>query len=185
MAICERKIVALQKQLKSISRLQIERIIQQKCAELKLVYGKDKNKVKNLHDLKLLYKSDSSVENCITMWNIMIGQFETGVEVLKGVEQSILEQKKWKYSITESDKKLRSGFVEKILLQQRRQKIRLLNNVARISHGRTFMLSRPSDIIHENNKFIKRKKGICDPSYMIGSPVSKKLFLELDLKHKK
>ena len=39
------------------------------------------------------------------------------------------------------------GFIEKLLLQQRRQKIRLLNNVARNTHGRVIKLSRPKNII--------------------------------------
>ena len=103
-----------------------------------------------MHDVNLWYTLAGTVENYWQMWDIMFGQFETkDVQPFKDFERQYLEAKKWKYSKLQSDMHLRSGFVEKLVLQQKRVKLKNLNAAGGKSHGVTIIKSRPSELINE------------------------------------
>ena len=99
----------------------------------------------------------------------MIGQFEQeDRRLFKEYEIKYLDTKKWKYSNTESDTVLCGGFIKKLMMQARREKLKLFNNVGERTHGYVLSMSRLSEIINENNRCKKRRKrGYCDTEYMI------------------
>ena len=107
------------------------------------------------------------------MWNIFIGQFELKKPCpFKKFELDYLEHCKWKYSILESDQSMLSGFIEKIIKQQKRETSKIINNAGRKNHGKTITTRRPSSMITEENKYDKRVKGVCDLAYMVKYVVS-------------
>ena len=109
----------------------------------------------------------------VKVWEVVIGQFEIndGCSLFKEFEIEYLQKKGWKYGDSESDRSMKSGFIEKFLHQQKRERLRLLNVAAKKTHKMTLCVSRPGDMITEENKFIKRKRGYCDLSYMIKNAV--------------
>ncbi len=173
LSVAEQKMYSIKKQVRAICKMQLDSWIQMKCKELKLCFPGDNRRVKNMRDLKLLFKNDGSDENCVMMWNIFIGQFELKKPCpFKTFEQDYLEHCKWKYSNLESDQSLLSGFIEKIIKQQKREKIKILNNAGRKTHGKTITTRRPSCMITEENKYDKRVKGVCNLEYMVKYVVS-------------
>ena len=66
----------------------------------------------------------------------MIGQFEMeDRKLIKDYEIKYLEKNKWQYTNSESDSALRGGFIEKLLMQARREKLKLFNNAGEHTHG--------------------------------------------------
>ena len=121
-----------------------------------------------------MIKQDGSLGSCYNIWDIFIGQFESNnKKPFKKFEQKYMRLKKWKYSTLQSDLVLRSGFVEKLASQQRREKLKIINLTAKNARGTTFGISRPSDMIDDATRYKKRKKGICVPEYMIKRTVRK------------
>ncbi len=174
LAIAERKMREIKKELRSDAKMQIEYWLQIKSTELNLCIGSGANKqnVKNLDDLRLLYMQDPSVEIMVKIWVVCIGQFE-GINkcLFKEFEKGYLAAHEWKYSDLESDRNMKSGFIEKFLYQQKRERLRLLNCGAKQTHKMTLCKSRPGEMITEKNKFKKRERGYCDLSFMIKNVV--------------
>ncbi len=168
LSVAEQKMFSVKKQLQAICKMQMDFWIQNQCKNLKLCFPGDSRRVKNMNDLKLLFKNDGSTENCVTMWNIFLGQFEVMETCpFKKFEEDYLKHCKWKYSILESDQNKRSGFIDKLIQQQKREKLKIINNAGRKTHGRTISTRRPSSMITEENKYEKRTKGVCNLGYMV------------------
>ena len=159
----------MKEQIRVAAKRQIELWIYEGCSKLKLHIGDgiEQQQVTSFKDLEKLFGSDNSRENFSKIWFVLIGQFETCEgDPFQEFENSYMEQKKWKYSKTESDKNLKSGFIEKLIKQQKREKIKLLNIVGAKTHGYTMGISRDGSTITEENKYKKRKKGVFE-DYMI------------------
>ncbi len=170
LATAERKMRRMKKELRSDAKIQIEYWLQLKCSELNLCVGTgdDRRRVKNMDDMRLLFMTDSLIENCVNMWNIIFGQFETQkICAFKEYEMKYLNSRNWTYSNSESDRNMKSGFVTKLLLQQKRERLRLLNMAAKQTHKMILCKSRTSHIITAKTRYLKRRKGYCDLNYMI------------------
>ena len=179
LSIAEQKMIKFKKQIRATAKLQIEKWIQERCQFHDLRIGDDNRKVKSMNDIKNVFVRERSLENCVNIWDVMIGQFElSGNAPFTDFENMFPQKQNWKYSTTESDEKLRSGFIEKLIRQQRREKKKLVNMAGKKAHGIALNIVRPPNMINEHNKFKKRTKGICDTSYMISNLHVEKVSLQ-------
>ncbi len=161
MMITQKKMDRIKNEVRDAARSQMELWIAQCSSDLDLRIGNGNHSVKSIEDLGEFFAMDGSKENCFRVWTVLIGQFETCKgDPFKEFEKLYMEQRKWCYSRTESDKKKKSGFIEKLVLEQKRQIIKLVNLRGSRSHGYTIGISRDEKMITEKNKFKKRKKGI-------------------------
>ena len=153
LAVAERKIRSWKKDLRAAGKKQmaIWFRIGALGQKLSLADGEDQRSIRTIQDLQKVFASDGSLENCIRIWNVIIGQFERKKDEkpFKKFESIYLEKRKWKYSELGSDESKRSGFVEKLIKLIRREKQKLVNIAGSQSHGNTIGTRRPTEMITE------------------------------------
>ena len=99
LAIAEQKMIDFKREIWATARLQMEQWIQEGCNHLNMCVNDTKRMVKNINDLKYCFIKDGSVDNCVKMWYIMIGQFEaSGKSPFKDFETLYMEKQKWQYT---------------------------------------------------------------------------------------
>lgn len=180
LAVTQSKIIKFKEEIRASAKLQMEKWIFDQCSKLDLRVGNEQRKARTIKDLEELFASQVSKKIYSQIWMVLIGQFEIGTSnPFRDFENVYMEERKWRYSHTESDKKMKSGFVEQLILRQKREKLKLVNAVGKKTHGYSLRISRDSNMITEKNKYKKRKKGVFE-NYMIRKDPKKQVRLAIE-----
>jgi hypothetical protein len=146
--------------IRSYAKNNIEQQMYENARFYKLTYGKvDKKVVKNMEDLKQVYKEATIEEDHERVWKVCVGYFDAEREWFARLAHKYMQMRKWKYTERDIDKGIRSGFVSRIMQQVYREIIRRVrySNKEKVVGG--LRKSRPKELITEKTKYRRRKHG--------------------------
>jgi hypothetical protein len=156
----------------SYAKSNIEQQMYTNAKFYKVKYGKfEKRTVKNIDDLKQVYKEVETDEEEALMWYIVVGYFNEVRSWFANLSKKYMELRNWEYADRDIDKKVR-GFVERIMRNVYRETVRRLrySNKDKVIGG--LRKSRPKELITEKTKYLRRKHGEFE-SYMAGVRLKK------------
>jgi hypothetical protein len=157
----------------SYAKSNIEQQMYTNAKFYKVKYGTvEKRTVKNLDDLKQVYKEIETEQEEALFWYIVVGYFSEVKSWFENLSKKYMDLRNWKYSDRDIDKKVK-GFVERLMRKVYRETVRRLRYSNKDNVVGGLRKSRPKELITEKTKYLRKKQGEFE-SYMGGVQIKKK-----------
>lgn len=121
--------------------------------------------VSTLEEIKGHWMKDGSDKMAGKMFQILYGTFDSRPNWARKLEQEYMTTYK---NYVYSKEATTVGCFESLISHRKSAMVVTVNNATKSTHNRRINISRKKDMINENNRFKKRKKGIFQPYFVRG-----------------
>lgn len=123
-------------------------------------------RVDTLSDIKLQWMKDGSDEMACKMFMVLYGTFDARPNWARVLESEYMSD----YANIAYNKDASTvGCFESLISHKKSAMVVTINNATKATHNRRINISRPKEMITDDNRFNKRKKGVFDTRFVIGN----------------